>query len=70
VEFGEEEGGERAVGGVLGEELIDGFEDALRLIEANGALTADVGLEIGHQEGGGYAFAGDVADDQTEAIGA
>jgi len=70
VEFCEEEGGEGAVGGVLGKELIDGLEDALGLIEADGALAADVGLEIGHEESGGYAFAGDVGDDQAETVGA
>ena len=67
---GEEKGGERAVGRVLGEELIDGVKEALGLIERNGALAAEIGLQIGHEERGGNSLPGDVADDETETIGA
>jgi len=70
VVVGEEERSEGAVGGVLGEELIDGTEEALRLVERDSALAAEIGLQIGHEESGGDAFAGNVADNQTEAIGA
>jgi hypothetical protein len=42
--IGEEEGGEGAVGRVLAEELIDGAEEALRLVERDGALAAEIGL--------------------------
>jgi len=34
----------------------------------DGALAAEIGLEIGHEESGGDAFAGDVADDEAEAV--
>ena len=70
VVVGEEERSEGAVGGVLGEELIDGAEEALRLVERDSALAAEIGLQIGHEESGGDAFAGNVADDQAEAVGA
>jgi len=44
VVIGEEEGGEGAVGSVLREELIDGAEEALGLVERDGALAAEIGL--------------------------
>ncbi len=65
VVFGKEEGGERAAGRVFAEELIDGAEQALGVVSGNGALAAKVGLQIGHEESGGDAFAGDVADDEA-----
>ena len=70
VEFGEEESGERTIGRVLAEELVDCLENALRLVEANGALASKIGLQAGHQQGGGDAFAGNITDDQAEAVGA
>src|SRR5229473_1766848 len=53
VVFGEEESGERAVGRIVAKELIHGAHKALRLVQSEGALAAQVGLEIGHQESGG-----------------
>jgi hypothetical protein len=44
VVIGEEEGGEGAIGSVLREELIDGAEEALRLVEGDSALAAEIGL--------------------------
>jgi len=70
VIFAKEESGERAVRSVVAKELIDGAQETLRLIESDGALAAEIGLEIGHQESGGDAFSGDVADDKTEAAAA
>ena len=70
VIFGEEEGGEGAVGSVVAKELVHRAQEALGLIESNGALAAQIGLKIGHQEGGGDAFSGDVADDEAEAFAA
>ncbi len=70
VVIGEEERGESAVGRVLGKELIDCAQEALRLIERNSALAAEIGLQIGHQERGGDAFAGNVADNEAEPAGA
>jgi hypothetical protein len=68
VVVGEEDGGVGAVGGVLEEETVDGLEEELRLVAGEGVLAAEVGLEIGHQEGGGDALASDVTDDETEAL--
>src|SRR5229473_1915572 len=68
VVFGEEEGGECAVGSVVAKELVDGAKEALGLVKGDGALAAQIGLKIGHQEGSGDAFSGDVADDKTDAL--
>src|SRR5229473_3913363 len=70
VVFGEEESGEGAVGCVVAKELIDGTKEALRLVESDGALAAQIGLKIGHQESGGDTFPGDVADDETDTLAA
>ena len=40
VVFGEEERGEGAVGSIFAEELVHGAQEALRLIESDGALAA------------------------------
>ena len=40
----EEERGEGAVGSVLGEELVDGGEEALGVVERDSALAAEIGL--------------------------
>ncbi len=70
VVVGEEERGERTVGSVLGKELVDDTKNIFQAILRDGALAAEIGLQIGHEESGGDAFAGDVADDQAETIGA
>src|SRR6266851_4759443 len=70
VVFGEEESGEGAVGSVVAKELVDGAKETLGLIEGDGALAAQIGLKVGHQEGSGDAFSGDVADDKTDALAA
>jgi hypothetical protein len=67
---GEEERGEGAVGRVLREELVDDAKNVFQAIVRDGALAAQIGLEIGHEQRGGDAFAGDVADDEAEAVGA
>jgi len=54
----------------LREELIDGAEEAPGLIEGDGALAAEIGLQIGHEKSGGDALAGNIADDQAETVGA
>src|SRR5438034_8528595 len=41
--------------------------EALWLIQSDGALAAEIGLQIGHQESSGDSFSGDVADDEAEA---
>src|ERR1700674_874463 len=66
VIFGEEKRGEGAVGGVFAEELIHGAQDMIGLLPGDGAETAKIGLQVGHQERGGDAFAGDVGDDEGE----
>ena len=68
VVVGEEDGGVGGVGGVLEEEAVDGLEEELGPVAGKGELAAKVGLEIGHEQGGGDAFAGDVADDEAEPM--
>src|SRR5467141_2986532 len=68
VVYGEEEGGEGAVGSVVAKELVHGAQEALRLIQSDGALTAEIGLQIGHQKSGGDSFSGNVADDEAEPL--
>ena len=70
VVVGEEEGGEGAVGSVLGKELVDGAKNIFQAILGNGALAAEIGLQIRHEESGGDAFTGNVGDHQAEAAGA
>ena len=68
VVVGEEESGEGAVGSVLREELVDDAKNIFQAIVRDGALAAQIGLQIGHEEGGGDAFARNVADDEAEAV--
>src|SRR5713101_2968849 len=70
VIFGEEQGGESAVGSVVTEELVHGAQETLRLIQSDGALAAQIGLKVGHQESGGDSFSGDVAAHEAETVAA
>src|SRR5271155_6013450 len=68
VVVGEEDGGVGGVGGVLEEKAVDGLEEEFRLVAGEGELAAGICLEIGHEEGGCDAFAGDVSDDEAETL--
>jgi hypothetical protein len=68
VVVGEEEGGERAVGSVLREELVDDAKNIFQAIVRDGALAAEIGLKIGHEESCGDAFTGNVGDDEAETV--
>ena len=67
---GEEERGEGAIGRVLREELVDDAKNIFQAIVRDGALAAQIGLQVGHEQCSGDAFAGNVADDEAEAVGA
>ena len=67
---GEEERRERAVGRVLREELVDDAKNIFQAIVRDGALAAEIGLQVGHEQRCGDAFAGDIADHEAEAVGA
>ena len=56
------------VGGVLVEQPVHRLQQPFRFLDRDRALAAQVGLEVGHQQRGGHALAGDVADDETEAL--
>ena len=68
VVFGEEKSGESGVSGVVTEEFVDGTQETLRVINGDGALAAKIGLQVGHEKSGSDAFAGDVADHETQAF--
>ena len=57
VVFGKEQGGIGAVARILVEQAIYQLQKALWLIEGNGALAAQVGLQIGHQQSSCNALA-------------
>src|SRR5271169_5583547 len=67
---GEEERGERTIGRDLREELVDDAKNIFQAIVRDGTLAAQIGLQVGHEERGGDAFAGNIADDESEAVGA
>src|SRR6266436_7084053 len=68
IVFGEEKSSEGAVGSVFAEELVHGTQKMIGLLLGNGAEAAKIGLQVGHQERGGDSFAGDVCDDEAEAV--
>ena len=38
------------------------------MIQSESRLAAQVGLQVGHEKGGGDSFAGNVADDEAELV--
>src|SRR5271165_5447426 len=68
VVFGKEERSVGAVGRVLAEEAVDRLQQPLRFFDRHGALTAQIGLQIGHEESGGNSLAGNVADYQAKPL--
>src|SRR5271169_1884421 len=68
VVFREEKRGIGAIGRVLTEEAVDRAQETLRFFDRHGALTAQIGLQIGHEESGGNSLAGDVADYQAKPL--
>src|SRR5271166_2172283 len=68
VVFGKEERRVGAFGGVLAEEAVDRTQETLRFLDRHGALAAQIGLKIGHEEGGGDPLAGDVAYYEAKAL--
>ena len=70
VVFGEEECGEGAIRRVVAKKLVYRAQEALGLIESDGALAAEIGLKIGHEESGGDSLSGNVANDEAEALAA
>src|SRR5262244_2649605 len=63
-----EECSERSVGGIGTEKLVHGAQEAHGLIERDGALAANVGLQVRHQQGRGDTFPGNVTDHEAEMI--
>lgn len=68
IVYGEKQRREGTAWGVFAKKLIDGAEKTLRVVASNDALAAKIGLQIGHEQGGGDALAGNIADDEAEAV--
>src|SRR5258706_885136 len=68
VVFAKEERGVRAVRGVFAEELVHRAQETVGLVVGNGAETAQIRLQVGHQECGGDSFAGDVCYDEAKPV--
>src|SRR5260370_39746763 len=66
VVLGKEERGVAAVVRVLVKQPIHRAQQALRLVECDGALAAKVRLQIGHQKSGGNPLSRNIGDDQAE----
>ena len=66
VELGVEERGVGVLGRVLVEQPVHRSEQLFRLLHSGGALAAQVGLKVGHQQRRRNALAGDVAKHQAE----
>src|SRR5215831_1787096 len=56
----EEERSVIAVRSVFEKQLIHRTQKLVRLLRSVGALAAQIGLQVGHQQRGGHAFPGDV----------
>src|SRR6476646_2064105 len=70
VKFSKEEAGIRVVGRILIEKLIHGVQKALRLIQSNGTLAAQIGLQVGHQKSAGNSLSGNITQHQAKALAA
>jgi hypothetical protein len=68
IVHGKEERGVGAVDCVLVEHAVYGLQQEFRTIEGDGTLAAQIGLQVGHEESGGDALAGNVANDEAEVL--
>src|SRR6476620_4588855 len=68
VELRIEKGRVGVVGRTLVKEPVDRLQKALGLVDRSRALTAQMGLKVGHEQRGRHALPGDVADDQTQPV--
>src|SRR4051812_49359110 len=68
VVFGEEERGVGTLSRVVIKQLIDRSKQALRVVQRDDSLAAQVGLQVRHQKSGGNSLACDVAQDESDAI--
>src|SRR5579862_7110700 len=59
-----------AISGVLVKELVYRLQETLWLVKSNGALAAQVALQVGHQKRRANAFARSIADDESQAVAA
>src|SRR5208282_1829316 len=69
VVHSEEERGIAVIGRVFVEKLIDGFQEARKIIERTRVTAAQVGLQVGHQQRTGNALPGNVGQDEGEMPG-
>ena len=65
----QEERGVTVVGSALEEQLVDGIEEARKIVEGNGVAAAEIGLKIGHQESAGNSLSRNVGENEGKARG-
>src|SRR5215831_15478383 len=65
---GEKQRGVGALDGVCIEELVDRAQKKFGFCQDESALTAQVGLKVGHKQSGGDAFARDISNHEPEAL--
>src|SRR6266481_6018921 len=70
VIFGKEEGGVGVVGGIVVKQVVDGSQQALRIIPGNDALASQVRLQIRHQQGASDSLTCNVAEHQADPLSA
>src|SRR5258708_22606735 len=61
-------GGIRSVGSVVIKQRVDRAQKTLRVVPGEGTLTAQVGLQVGHQQCTRNPVPGDVAEHQPESF--
>ena len=66
INIGEEEGRVRMIGGVFKQQVVHRFQKSLRIVGRDGALAAQVGLQIGHQERSRNAFSRNVGQYESQ----
>ncbi len=68
VVVSEKQRGVSAFDGIPVEQLVDRTQKEFRLRQDEGALAAQVGLQIGHEQGSGDPFPRDISDHESEAL--
>src|SRR5208282_5986271 len=70
VVFGKKQRGVGVLRRILVKELVHGAQEAFWLIESNGALAAQICLQIRHQKSSRNSLPGNITDHQSEPLAA
>src|SRR5271157_3723942 len=68
VVLGEEQGSVGVFRRILVKQAIGQLQEALRLVQRDGALAAQIRLQIGHQKSSRDSFSCDIADDEPKPL--